>query len=96
MAPLCFRWAGMNVNVLFTVNWKDGPTAQPSLQAGSVRRRSEESGCGQLCCVGLGLPETAVTALNLPAWKFLFPFAHINVGHSCRQTGTELEALVSD
>lgn len=21
-APLCFRWAGMNVNVLFTVNWK--------------------------------------------------------------------------
>lgn len=56
-----------------TVNWKDGPSAQPSLQAESVRQLYEELGCGQLYCVGQELPKYCggKTAMQVSLWRRL-------------------------
>lgn len=62
----------MNVNVvvyLAKVNWKGGPTAQPSLQAEGVRQMYKELGSGQLHCVGQSLPK-AVEARKLCKLSF--------------------------
>lgn len=58
------------------VNWKDGPTEQPSLQAESVRQMYKELGNGQLYRVGHQLPKTGeprksckLSVKDLADWK---------------------------